>query len=48
VTEELLGLRLENGKLTVHPRLGDYTARWTDFEGRVHTITVKNGEAEAD
>lgn len=48
VTEELLGLRLENGRLTVSPRLPDYTAHWTDYSGTTHTITVRDGTAEVD
>lgn len=45
VTEELLGLKLKNGRLEVSPRLSDYTAVWTDFEGRKHTVCVKDGKA---
>ena len=48
VCEELLGLRLEDGHLTIRPRLPDYRAAWTDRHGTVHTIRVRQGEVLMD
>jgi cyclic beta-1,2-glucan synthetase len=45
VSEELLGLKLKNGRLSVEPVLKDYTAYWTDPSGVTHTITVRDGQA---
>ena len=45
VTEELLGLHLVNGELTVRPALPDFTARWRDARGREYTISVVRGKA---
>lgn len=45
VTEDLLGLHLVNGELTVRPTLGDYTARWRDSRGREYTVSVVRGKA---
>ena len=45
VTEDLLGLHLVNGELTVRPTLSDYTARWRDSRGREYSISVVRGKA---
>jgi|GEM_PF-3549611 len=45
VSEDLLGLKLKNGRLSVKPVLKDYTAYWTDPSGVTHTITVRDGQA---
>ena len=44
VTEELLGLRLENGKLCAKPgALGRYRVRWLDKDGREHIVERGSG-----
>ena len=52
VTEELLGLRLRDGKLYVSPSLPaaleGYTADWTDFSGKSHRIEVKGEKITVD
>ena len=52
VTEELLGLRLQNGKLYVSPSLPaaleGYTADWTDLSGKSHRIEVKGEKITVD
>lgn len=52
VTEELLGLRLRDGKLYVSPSLPaaleGYTADWTDFSGKSHRIEVKGQKITVD
>ena len=52
VTEELLGLRLRDGKLYVSPSLpaalDAYTADWTDAKGKSHRIEVKGGKITVD
>ena len=51
-TEDLLGIRLEDGCLTVTPRLptgwDGYTARLRDGADREHTITVRDGTVTVD
>ena len=51
-TEDLLGIRLEDGCLTVAPRLptgwDGYTARLRDGADREHTITVRDGTVTVD
>ena len=51
-TEELLGLRLRDGTLTVSPCLPPdwtgYTATLTDTAGNRHTIAVRGREIEVD
>lgn len=51
-TEELLGLRLKDGTLTVTPHLPSswhgYTARLSDGAGTVHTIVVHDGQVTID
>jgi len=53
VTEDLLGLRLEDGKLTASPRLpenwGGFEAIWTDGNGQEHAINIgRNSENAGD
>ena len=52
VTEELLGLRLRDGKLYVSPSLPaaleGYAADWTDFSGKSHRIEVKGKKITVD
>ena len=52
VTEELLGLKLRDGKLYIRPKLpaamDGYTANWTDFSGVQHRIEAKGGKITVD
>ena len=43
VTEDLLGLRLRDGKLEVHPALPDWEVLW-----RGHTLRAEQGRVSAD
>lgn len=49
---ELLGIRLENGRLTVNPALPSgwdgYSAVWTDGAGTKHSIEVRDGRTYLD
>lgn len=52
VTEELLGLKLSGGKLTISPRLPAELrycrVRWTDNGGTAHIIELCHGEVRVD
>ncbi len=52
VAEEMLGLRLRDGKLYISPNLpaaiDGYTALWTDFSETPHRIEVKGEEITVD
>lgn len=52
VTEEVLGMRLKGGKLTLSPRLpqtlGRVSVNWTDYGGVVHRIDISHGGITVD
>jgi len=52
VYEEMLGLKLEGGKLTVSPRLPaafeKCEVRWTDGAGKVHHIAIDRHGVKVD
>ena len=52
VTQELLGLKLRNGKLHIEPRLPaalpSYSATWRDGQGHLHRIDCDRGHIYVD
>lgn len=52
VTQELLGLRLRDGKLRIEPRLPaalpSYSATWRDSQGHLHRIDCDRGHIYVD
>ncbi len=48
VVQDLLGLRLQDGRLEIQPRLTSYRARWTDPQGQAHQIEAENGSVTLD
>lgn len=52
VTQELLGLKLREGKLTIEPRLPaslpSYAATWRDGQGHLHRIDCDRGHIYVD
>ena len=52
VTQELLGLRLRDGKLHIEPRLPaampSYAATWRDSQGHLHRIDCDRGHIYVD
>ena len=52
MTEELLGLRLRDGKLYIRPALpaamDGCTVNWTDFSGKAHRIEIKGKKITVD